>query len=1034
MKKKLITYLFSLIPLILSAQRWQDPEIYQVNKEPYRATFIPYAEAKQALDGTLEKSSYYQSLNGDWAFKWIKDVKETPNDFFKQDFDIREWGTIPVPGNWESYGYGIPIYTNETYPFPANPPFIQTDNPTGLYRYKFEIDPSWDGRKVFIHFEGGTSALTLWINGKEVGYAENAKSPAEFDITDYIKSGENLLACQVLKYSDGSYLEDQDMWRLGGINRNVYLYTTGQTRIADFFVKTDLDENYKDAQLSLEIDLKSYLKEKIDQNVNVKLMDGNKIIFETAKPISINPQGVNKILFEEKVKNPRKWSAETPHLYSLLIELKDKSGKTIEFVSSEVGFREIEIKDAQLLVNGKKVYFKGVNLHEFNAFGGQTVNEEIMMRNIQLMKQMNINSVRTSHYPQPPLWYKLCDKYGIYLVDEANVESHGLGYGPSNVSNDPKWLEAHLERMHAVVERDKNHPSVIFWSLGNESGNGEAFFHMYDWAKLRDNTRPVQYEQAHKKDCTSTERNTDVYCPMYPWWQMMVDCSNRELDKPYVICEYAHAMGNSMGNFQEYWDLMRKSKNMQGGFIWEWYNQGYAATDEQGRPYWAYGGDLGGYNLVNYGNFCMDGIISPDQKMIPHSYIVKKVYQDILFEAKDIDKGLITVINDFKFKPLTSNEYDFVWVLLKNGNEFAKGHFDVNIPADSRKDIKLPLPKILAQSGAEYFLQVFAYNKDASNPFLEVGYEVAKEEFPLTFNNYFVNTPPKGNKVTYNEEDGSLKSSMNNINIEFATKDSRRPLLKFEKEGQRIFNQYPKLNFWRAPTDNDFGSNEQNNLRIWETAGDNINYKFLGKTENSDGSLSIKYLAQLPIEAQVTLTYTINIDATLTIQADYEALSDNLPEMMRFGMEMTLPKKMNQFTWYGRGPHENYVDRKYDAFMGIWNGKVEDQAFAYYRPQETGNKTDVRWANLGDGECNLKIVGNQPLSINATNNRVADLDPGRTKKQQHPSDILPANEVILHVDLFQRGLGGLNSWGVRPLENYRFKAKNYSYSFMISLE
>ena len=1023
---------FLLVAVMATSQTrdWENPEVFAINKEKPRASFLPYPDAKLAAQDDYSASPYFMSLDGTWKFHWVAKPSEAPADFYKENYDVSKWTDMPVPGNWEFNGFGIPIYTNVIYPFPTNPPYVnENDNPVGSYKHQFDLPQTWDGRKVFIHFEGGTTAMYLWINGQKVGYTENAKSPAEFDITPYVRKGKNTLACQVYKYSDGSYIEDQDMWRLGGINRSVYLYSTAETRISDFFAHPDLDANYKNGVFSLDVELKNYATQNKNQTVEVTLLDGaGKSVFSKSQKVTVPSNGLKETTFSGTVSNPLKWTSETPNLYTLLISLKDEKNKTVEVTSSKIGFRKIEIKNAQVLINGKKVYFKGVNLHEYNYKTGQVVNREVMMRNIQLMKELNINAVRTSHYPQPTLWYKLCDQYGIYLVDEANQESHGLGYGPSNVSNLPEWNATHMDRIKNVVERDKNHASVIFWSLGNESGNGKAFFDTYDWAKGRDKSRPVQYEQAHQRD-----RNTDIFCPMYPSWESMKRDAARDLEKPYIMCEYAHAMGNSMGNMQEYWDVMRSSKNMQGGFIWEWYNHGFPAKDDQGRFFWAYGGDLGGYNLVNDGNFCMDGMISPDQNYLPHTHIVKKVYQNILFKAKDLNNGIITVINDYKFTDLTNDNYSYEWVLLKNGNVESKGTFDVSVPADSQKDVKLNIPQIKAEPGVEHFLQVYAYNKKET-AFLKAGFEVAKEEFAYDTNNYFTEKGKSGSLNISKEQDQIIVTS-GTLKYQFATKDTRRGLIRFESDGRSVMRELPRLNFWRGPTDNDFGANDQINLRLWEVAGDNTRYSYLG-SEEKDGNIAIKYECKLSaIEAKVDLTYTVNNDGSLNIKADYKALSDNLPDMMRFGMIMTLPREYNDFAWYGRGPHENYIDRKHDTFMGVWKGKVEDQAFSYYRPQETGNKTDVRWLTLTNGQNKgIRVEGGQPLSVSATNYKPEDLDPGRTKKQQHWSDVLPRNEVVLCVDLFQRGVAGLDSWGARPLSKYSFTDKEYSYNFTISLE
>lgn len=1031
--KRLVFLVSTFFCLNLNAQtvpEWENPRIFAINKEAPRATSIPYASSESAIQDKYDASPYYYALDGRWKFHWVPKVSEVPADFYKETFDAGGWEEMPVPGNWEFNGYGLPFYVSGEFGFKPTPPTIdREDSPVGSYRKEFNLPENWDGRRVFLHFEAGTNAMYVWVNGQAVGYTENSKSPAEFDITPYVRQGKNLLACQVHKYSDGYYLEDQDMWRLGGIIRSVYLYSTEQTRIIDFFADPDLDTDYKNGLFSIDIKLKNYTAEDKNRTVELALLDkSGKSVFKDSKSLLLPAGNTFDFALEGKINAPKKWTAETPHLYTLLLTLKDERNKAFEVLSHKIGFRKIEIKDGQLFINGKKVLFKGVNLHEFNYLTGQVVSEEVMMRNIRLMKELNINAVRTSHYPQSPLWYKLCDEYGLYLVDEANLESHGLGYGPDNVSNFPEWLDAHLHRLQCLIERDKNHASVIFWSLGNEASNGKAFFTLYEWAKARDKSRPVQYEQAHQKD-----PNTDIICPMYPSWANMTRDAAKDLGRPYIMCEYAHAMGNSMGNFQDYWDLIRSSKNMQGGFIWEWYNHGFKATDEQGRAYWAYGGDLKGYNYMNSDNFCMDGIVTPDQQYLPHTYIVKKVYQNILFEAKDLEQGVITVINDFKFTDLDEKDYTYKWVLLKNGQPIDEGSFAVSIPADEQKEVKLKLPKIKKEVGTEYYLQVFAYSKK-SDKFIPANFEVAKEEFALTPNAFFSNPPvPDQINMEVKEEYGKATVKVDSVVYEFSTIGGKG-LMSITCGGKPVFTTLPRLNFWRAPNDNEFGENAQYTLQLWNAAGYNLIYSYKGKEKRS-GSISYFYEAKLRgIEAAVKLMFTVNPDGSLTTHAHYQALSDDMPEMMRFGMLMTLDKAYVHFTWYGRGPLENYVDRNRDAFMGIWYGKVQEQAYPYFRPQETGNKTDIRWLTLknknGQG---IRIIGSQPLSVSATNNLPEDLDPGLTKKQQHASDIVPREETVLCVDLFQRGVGGLNSWGAKPLDKYRFQAKEYNYTYTIQI-
>jgi beta-galactosidase len=1064
MKKIIFLYFFLLCVNVIVAQNnvsaWENPEVFAVNKEAARTTSLPYPTQALAIEDDYLSSPYYTLINGLWKFNWVPKVADAPKDFYREDYNVSNWAGMPVPGNWEFNGFGVPVYVASNFGFSA--PFFETDpddSPVGSYSHEFEIPADWNGRRVFLHFEGGTTAMYVWINGRQVGYTENSKSPAEFDITPYIRQGCNTIACQVYKYADASYLEDQDYWRLGGIHRDVYLYSTAPIRIYDYFTHADLDKNYHDGLFSAEVLLKNYTNSAEVQNVTLDIIDckGKKVWSKVSKA-NIPAGGTTEVAVSGTVSSPLKWTAETPNLYTLLITLEDKDGHVIEATSHKIGFRKIEIKDAQVLINGKKVWFKGVNLHEFSTRTGAVVTEEEMMRNIQLMKELNINAVRTSHYPQKPLWNKLCDKYGLYLIDESNLESHGVRHLKAGmISNLPEWREAHIERIVSVVERDKNHPSVIMWSLGNEAGNGEAFYVNYEWAKRRDPSRPTVYEPAWNAS------NSDVSFPMYPGYESMLRDAAQELPRPYIMCEYAHAMGNSMGNMQEYWDVMRSSKNMQGGFIWEWYNHGFAAHDEQGRFYWAYGGDLGSYMKMNSDNFCMDGIVSPDRQYIPHTYVVKQVYRNIWVESSDPVSGVLTIVNDFVFTDITPKNYGFKWVLLKNGEQVGEGTFDATVPAASRKNVKIALSPVTPAPGTEYFLQVFTYTKQADE-FIPAGFECAKSEITFPANDYFAPGHPADHidlniekhvdrivvtagDVVYTaftgtpipDPDSPATTATTGAGATEAAGTSQRfrrgrgPGFSMTRGGRSIFNSMPSLNFWRAPNDNDFGSGDQTAMRLWEVAGRNPVLTYKGLTEEN-GTISFEYEAKLRgIEAKVDFIYTVNNDGSLAISARYQALSDDLPEIMRFGMIMTLPKSYNNFTWYGRGPHENYIDRNTDTFIGIWEGKVEDQAFPYYRPQETGNKTDVRWLVLKNEEGKgIMISGKQPLSVSATNNRPEDLDPGITKKQQHASDIKPRNEVVLCVDLFQRGVGGLHSWGAKPLNKYRYMESVYEYTFVVT--
>ncbi|MFX1533250.1 MAG: glycoside hydrolase family 2 TIM barrel-domain containing protein, partial [Promethearchaeota archaeon] len=604
---------------------WENPKILGRNKEAAHCTYIPYADTQTALKNDPLQSPFYLSLNGRWKFCWVKKPADHKLDFYKDNFDVSQWVDIIVPGNWELQGFGIPIYTNVIYPFPADPPHIPHDwNPVGSYRRTFTISNSWKDRQVFLHFGGVSSAMYVWLNGEKVGYSQGSKTPAEFNITEYLRKGENVLAVEVYRWCDGSYLEGQDFWKISGIERDVFLFSTPQVHIRDFFVRGDLDDNYIDGMLKVTVNVRNYLPDVSGKHyVHIDLLDtDNKSVFETlTKEANIRNADKITIHFEQFVKKPAKWSAETPKLYSMLISLSNESGLITEVVSCKVGFRKVEIKDAQLLVNGIPIIIKGVNRHEHDPVTGRTVTEKLMIKDIQLMKQFNINAVRTSHYPNVPRWYELCDKYGLYVVDEANIESHGMGYDPEDtLGNNPDWKEAHLDRTIRMVERDKNHPSIIIWSLGNEAGDGVNFEATYKWIHERDSSRPVQYEQAIEGP------HTDIVCPMYSRIEQLEEYANKEQNRPLIMCEMLHAMGNSVGNMQDYWDVIEKHKVLQGGFVWDWVDQSFLKVDEDNMRYWAYGGDMGDDIVFNDGNFCINGLVQADRAPHPHLWEVKKVY------------------------------------------------------------------------------------------------------------------------------------------------------------------------------------------------------------------------------------------------------------------------------------------------------------------------------------------------------------------------------------------------------------------------
>ena len=1004
---------------------WENPAVFQINREPARAAFLPYADVSSAIADDYSRSPWYMTLDGDWKFQWSPTPDQRPKDFYKTDFNVTNWKEISVPSNWELKGYGIPIYTNSTYPFPKNPPFIDhSDNPVGSYRRDFILPANWDQRRVYLHFEGGTSAMYIWVNGQKVGYSENTKSPAEFDITPYVKAGKNLVAVEAYRWSDGSYLEDQDFWRISGIDRDVYLYSTENVRINDFFVRPDLDSRYKNGSLAVDIKLKNMnTVVKNNQSVEVRLVDASgKEVFSKTIKMSVAASTSQTTTLNQNVTAPKLWSNESPNLYTLLLTLKDENGRFVETVASQVGFRKVELKNGQLLVNGVRIMVHGVNIHEHNPITGHYQDKETMMKDIRMMKQLNINAVRCSHYPNNLKWVKLCDQYGLFLVDEANIESHGMGYGHENMAFHKEWDEAHLDRTYSLVERDKNFPSVILWSLGNEASNGDVFKKTYKWIKERDNTRLVQFEQAGEKE------NTDIVCPMYPGIRYMKEYAKREnVKRPFIMCEYAHAMGNSSGNFQEYWDIIHSSKNMQGGFIWDWVDQGFQMTDVAGRKYWAYGGDMGSQNYTNDENFNHNGLVWPDRTPHPGAFEVKKVYQDILFKAVDATKGIITVENGFAYTNLSN--YNFSYEVLENGKVVRHGNFDVNLAPQSNKQVKIDLPALSSKDGVEYLLNVFATTRTGTDV-LPQNFEIAREQFKLGEGKYFNKPASTSSDTKVKEENDRFTLTAGSATVII---NKRSGLMEgYQYENEWYFNQKPTPNFWRAPTDNDFGNDMQKKSNVWRTAGENISVKSISGTEADGKALVTADLYLNDVASDYQIVYALSSDGSLTVQVKYKAGANTLPEMPRFGMIMSLNKEFENFNYYGRGPWENYSDRNTSSLLGIYNSKVADQYVPYTRPQENGYKTDLRWLtltnNTGQG---IRIEGLQPICASALNNWPEDFDPGLSKKYRHTNDITPRNEVILCVDFAQRGAGGDTSWGALPHEQYRLKGKEYSYGFVI---
>lgn len=1023
---------------------WENPAVFAEGRLPVRATAFPYPTPSQALSGNHKASPWFKSLNGNWKFHFSKTPAERPAEFYQDNYDVSGWDSIPVPSSWEMQGYGTPIYTNATYPFPANPPHIpHTDNPVGSYVRTFTVPASWDGRQIILHFDGSTAGMYVWVNGHKAGYVQSTKNPAEFNITPFVKSGENRIACEVYRWTDGSYMEDQDFWRLSGIDRDVYLYSVADKRIADLTVVAGLDKNYRNGELKTNVEIADISKTATPSVVDIELYSpgGKRLLTQKRQLPALSEQSVD---FSTTVKNVSAWSAETPVLYTLVVTLRDSDGKVIESTSQQIGFRSIEIKGSQLLVNGKPVEIHGVNIHEHHELKGHTTDSLTMMKDIMTMKRFNINAVRTSHYPQPPLWYDLCDRYGIYLIDEANVESHGMGFNfgradrSGNPACDPAWTASLLDRERSLVERDKNHPSVIIWSLGNESGNGDNMWAAYDLVKSLDPTRPVHYEQARE------ERNTDIVCPMYPTLESMQAYASRtNPGRPYIMCEYAHAMGNSGGNFQEYFDIIRSSPHMQGGFIWDWVDQGLLTADENGNPYWAYGGDFGARNYTHDENFCINGVVMPDRTPSPQLWEIKKVYQDIRFRPENLAEGSVIVENNFLFRNL--DNYRFHWQLLRDGHITAEGDLPpVRLAPGSSRSVRIPYPAIDADDNADYALSIYAYTIDAEpDDIIPAGHEVAREQFNIrerkpydTFDEMLAPGTVAGSPAVYKVTDNAIIVKANNgVTVSFNKNGGG--LIGYYSDGKKLINGTVAPNFWRAPTDNDWGEGMQRRANVWRVAADNR--RLVGQTVESNGdNVVVKEKYRLrDVHCDLEMTYTVypggQTGVTVSITPDKASVKE-LPEMMRFGVTIPVPGVLDTFSWYGRGPWENYVDRKTASLLGRYSSPVKDMFHPYIRPQETGGRSDVREAAITSPQgYGLEIKGLTPLIIYALDVTPDDLDPGLSKHQMHNSDVdhhLLTNFV--YIDLLQRGLGGRNSWGASPLRQYRYPAADRSFSFMLS--
>ena len=1020
MKKHILTSLFAWVTLTLGAQtfqEWKDPRTNAVNRAPMHANYFAYESDDVAKKGIKENSSNFMSLNGVWKFNWVKDADSRPTDFWKTGFNDKGWDDIPVPGVWELHGYGDPIYVNIGYAwrnqFENNPPFVPTENNhVGSYRKEIMVPASWKGKDIIAHFGSVTSNLYLWVNGKYVGYSEDSKLEAEFNLTPYLKPGQkNLIAFQVFRWCDGTYLEDQDFFRYSGVGRDCYLYARNKKRIEDIRVTPDLDGEYKNGSLNIALNLKGNGK------VNLTLKDAS------GKEVANTQATKGNAIIE--VENPHKWTAETPYLYTLYASLEGSN----EVIPVKVGFRKVEMKNAQLLVNGQPVLIKGANRHELDPDGGYVISKERMIQDIQVMKQFNLNAVRTCHYPDNNFWYELCDQYGIYVVAEANIESHGMGYGEETLAKREDYALAHMERNQRNVQRSFNHPSVIIWSLGNEAGYGPNFEAAYDWIKAEDPSRLVQYEQAGKSG------KTDIYCPMYLGYNRCEEYSKDEqYQKPLIQCEYAHAMGNSEGGFKEYWDIIRKYPKYQGGFIWDFVDQSVRWTGKNGKMIYAYGGDFNRFDASDQ-NFCDNGLISPDRVPNPHMYEVGYFYQNIWTSPVDIKKGEVSIFNEYFFRDLSA--YYLEWQLLKDGKVMRSGRVE-NLDVDPQQTAQIKLPIGNTCQCAEWLLNV-AYKLKNTEGLLLAGHTLAKQQ--LVVNPYKQPSMELKNQAKSNldiVEPTLVENDMRylivdgeHFRIEFDKMNGY--LSKYQINGLDLMKEgsYLKPNFWRAPTDNDFGARLNWKYAVWKNPTIKLT-SLQQRIVNQQAIIEADY--ELPeVSAKLSLTYTINnegaIKVTQKMTTDKEAKVAN---MFRFGMQMQMPRSFDKVEYYGRGPVENYIDRKANADLGIYRQSVAEQFYTYIRPQETGTKSDLRWwKTLNMAGRGIQVVASKPFSASALHYTIESLDEGLYKKQGHSQEVEEADMTNFCFDLIQAGLGCEDSWGRIARPEYQVPYGDYEFTFIL---
>lgn len=999
-------------------------EIFEDNKLAPRATFFAF---KNESIANKENSKRFLSLNGQWKFNWVKDPKQRPTTFQNVSYDDSNWTNIPVPANWEVEGYDHPIYLDERYPFTTKWPDAPADyNPVGTYRKIIDLNSEFLKEDVVLHFAGAKSAMYVYVNGNYVGYSQGSKTPAEFNISTYLKKGRNLIALQLFRWSDASYLESQDMLRMSGIERDVYLYSRPKVHVSDFYANTNLDNSYNNGIFKGTFSISNTTSETVSKTISIEILDGNNSIFKTSETIGISAISTQEFKASTIFNQVKSWSAEIPNLYTLRISLDNN-----QYITTQIGFKRVEIKNSQVLINGKAIYFKGVDRHETDPFTGHVVSKASMEKDIKLMKQNNINAVRSAHYPNDPYWLDLCDKYGLYVIDEANIESHPLAISENTqIGNEMSWLPAHMMRTQRMYYRDRNHPSIYSWSLGNEAGEGEIFRTTYKWLKTQDDNRIVQYEPAGKEDYT------DVYCPMYPKPESLINHGKSDSDKPSIMIEYAHAMGNSVGNLQDYWDIIEAYPNLQGGYIWDWVDQSLEFKDEKGKPYLAYGHDYHP-DLPTDGNFLNNGLVDPYRNPHPHLSEVKKVYEPVQFNY--LGDGILEIENKNFFADFTDKYLQLKFIVDGEPSILIE---EIHLDISPQSKVKLHVPEIpdMFIPESEFVLEARLIQKNTSEIFPN-GHEVAWDQFIL-YKERSINMQSTGAelKIVYTESI-QIKNDIIDLKVDSKTGE----IFSWKHQEKEITNQPIRPNFWRPPTDNDLGNGMDTWAKLWQDATYNYNATLIKSTEiiNNDVIFNVQY--RLPNdEAKVIAAYRIDRNGSIEVSFSFSPNQKDLPNIPRLGMYLTLNNTFTDVSWYGKGPDESYWDRKTGQKLGLFTGKIKDQFHRYSRPQETGNKTDVRWMEIFSNDLSLKVTSRQLLNSSVWPFGMKEIDFNSSEGAQsasglvpvttkHGADITIGETIQWNIDYMQMGVGGDTSWGRLVHSEYTIPAyKVYSYSFTIT--